>query len=287
MLNFFNVIISSYFYNLILISSPKELILLVMTFIIQIQSIFFNIFIILIENIKELMVFLFFDFCVYSFDYLCSEFLCTAKFINFFVILLLLFVFYFGMQLVLTNMDPVYNLFGLILFFFTGGLIFICLGFDFLGFILIIIYVGSIVILFLFVIMLLDIRVDYFAYKVTRFDLNSMSIFQKFGDVVCFSLFIVSFIFLVINILYLLLFDINSSLSFNNFNFDDESINNYNSPFIYHIINNYYITKVGQIFYVFYFICFFVLTCILFVALVIAVILTSKQSLYILLLNEK
>ena len=47
----------------------------------------------------------------------------------------------------------------LILLFILNFFFFICLGVEFLGFLLLIVYVGAISILFLFVVMLLDIRV--------------------------------------------------------------------------------------------------------------------------------
>ena len=60
--------------------------------------------------------------------------------------------------MVITSVNPIQSIFWLVLCFINGSGIIISLGLDFLPLMLIVIYVGSIVILFLFVIMMLDLH---------------------------------------------------------------------------------------------------------------------------------
>lgn len=63
----------------------------------------------------------------------------------------------FSVLMTISSYNPIHSVFWLVLVFINSSLFIISLGFEFLGFILIIIYVGAITILFLFVIMMLDI----------------------------------------------------------------------------------------------------------------------------------
>ena len=60
--------------------------------------------------------------------------------------------------MVITSINPIQSIFWLVLCFINGSGMIISLGLDFLPLMLIVIYVGSIVILFLFVIMMLDLH---------------------------------------------------------------------------------------------------------------------------------
>ena len=57
----------------------------------------------------------------------------------------------------ITSTNPIHSIFWLVLVFLCSSGFLISLGFDFIGLMVIIIYVGAITILFLFVIMMLDI----------------------------------------------------------------------------------------------------------------------------------
>lgn len=60
--------------------------------------------------------------------------------------------------LVVTARNPVYATLYLVLAFFNAAALFILLGAEFLGLILILVYVGAVMVLFLFVVMMLDIN---------------------------------------------------------------------------------------------------------------------------------
>lgn len=57
----------------------------------------------------------------------------------------------------ITSFNPIHSVFWLVLVFIQSAFLLVSIGFEFIGLMLIIIYVGAIAILFLFVIMMLDI----------------------------------------------------------------------------------------------------------------------------------
>ncbi len=63
----------------------------------------------------------------------------------------------FSALMVITARNPVHSVLFLILGFFNASGLFIMLGAEFLGLILVIVYVGAVAVLFLFVVMMLDI----------------------------------------------------------------------------------------------------------------------------------
>lgn len=74
------------------------------------------------------------------------------QFYSFFSVLLLVSVF-----MTISSYNPIHSVFWLVIVFLQSSIFLISLSYEFLGFMLIIIYVGAIAILFLFVIMMLDI----------------------------------------------------------------------------------------------------------------------------------
>lgn len=69
-------------------------------------------------------------------------------------------VFFLSLGLnVVTAKNPVYSIFYLVLFFITGSCLIALFGYDYLSLIFILVYVGAIAVLFLFVIMILDIKI--------------------------------------------------------------------------------------------------------------------------------
>lgn len=64
----------------------------------------------------------------------------------------------FAGLMVITARNPVHSVLWLILAFFTSAGLFILMGAEFLGLILIVVYVGAVAVLFLFVVMMLDIN---------------------------------------------------------------------------------------------------------------------------------
>jgi len=60
---------------------------------------------------------------------------------------------------VIISQNPVYSILYLVLFFITGSSLLALFGFDYLSLIFILVYVGAIAVLFLFVVMILDIKI--------------------------------------------------------------------------------------------------------------------------------
>lgn len=77
----------------------------------------------------------------------------------------LFFGFFSGLKLLLfsflvvTVINPVFSVMALVLVFLVVAGIFFCLDVDFIGVVFVIVYVGAISVLFLFVVMMLDIKV--------------------------------------------------------------------------------------------------------------------------------
>lgn len=69
----------------------------------------------------------------------------------------ILFIF-IGLFVILTN-NPVHSILALVLIFFLSSCLTLSLGVEFLAILILIVYVGAISVLFLFVVMLLNIRV--------------------------------------------------------------------------------------------------------------------------------
>ena len=63
----------------------------------------------------------------------------------------------FGSVMVVTSRNTVYSVFFLILVFVTISILFIMIGAEFLGMIMLIVYVGAVAVLFLFVVMMLNV----------------------------------------------------------------------------------------------------------------------------------
>jgi NADH-quinone oxidoreductase subunit J len=61
---------------------------------------------------------------------------------------------------VITSRSPVTAVLHLILVFFNAAMLWMLLGAEFLALLLVLVYVGAVMVLFLFVVMMLDIRVD-------------------------------------------------------------------------------------------------------------------------------
>lgn len=76
----------------------------------------------------------------------------------YYVELIFCFLLITGLFVILTN-NPVHAILGLVLIFFLGSCFSVILGVEFLAILILIVYVGAISVLFLFVVMLLNVRV--------------------------------------------------------------------------------------------------------------------------------
>lgn len=156
--------------------------------------------------------------------------------------------------LVILSKNPVHSVLFLILSFFNTTLLLMLCQVEFIAIILIMIYVGAIAILFLFVVMMLDIKI----------------IDQKIQEK---SIYIpVSFFIFTVFIMEV--------LTFNNITSKDLTLSSI--PLYFNWISNYDFVSntetIGQLLYTYYFIYFLIAGIILLIALVGAVSLTLKKS---------
>jgi len=71
--------------------------------------------------------------------------------------------------LVITSKNPIHSIFSLVLAFANVSILLILLGIEFLGLLFLIVYVGAIAILFLFVVMMLNIKLVELLDNTTRY----------------------------------------------------------------------------------------------------------------------
>src|SRR3954466_16176668 len=71
----------------------------------------------------------------------------------------------------ITVRNPVHSALLLVLCFFTSAAIWLLIEAEFLAVVLILVYVGAVMVLFLFVVMMLDIKVEEVRARVTRYAL--------------------------------------------------------------------------------------------------------------------
>lgn len=86
----------------------------------------------------------------------------------------------------ISSYNPIHSVFWLVIVFLQSSILMMSLGYEFLGLMLIIIYVGAIAILFLFVIMMLDI-----------FQLSKIIDFSNILPILFLSLLQISMVFLI------------------------------------------------------------------------------------------
>ena len=151
--------------------------------------------------------------------------------------------------------NPVESVLFLILTFCNAGAILIMFNAEFLGLIFIIVYVGAIAVLFLFVIMMLNVKIHENIFT---------KLFSKnFGNsiITAFLLYLVSIVLFV----YL------KSIFYSNSSLIDNVVN---AEILIDNLNN--IDVLGQVLYNYYLICFLLAGLVLLIALVGAIILTLR-----------
>ena len=96
----------------------------------------------------------------------------------------------FSSLMVVTSRNTVYSVFFLILVFVTTSILFIMIGAEFLGMIMLIVYVGAVAVLFLFVVMMLNIT-DQITKKISRKGLiNNISVGTIVGLIILLEILI-------------------------------------------------------------------------------------------------
>ena len=99
----------------------------------------------------------------------------------------------FAAIMVISFRNTVYSVFSLILVFISVSILFIMIGAEFLGMIMLIVYVGAVSVLFLFVVMMLNITEQVKKKTIRKGFINNLSVGSLIGGVILFELLIVFF----------------------------------------------------------------------------------------------
>nr|YP_009476764.1 NADH dehydrogenase subunit 6 [Cryptomonas curvata]AVM81257.1 NADH dehydrogenase subunit 6 [Cryptomonas curvata] len=161
---------------------------------------------------------------------------------------------------VITSKNPVHSILSLILVFFNAAALLILLGAEFLAMLFVIVYVGAVAVLFLFVIMMLNIKTSNLSISMYRY----LPISLLFGSVFFFEFFVIFYFDLVSTDIYILssFFDLNTQ----HLNFWGDSISSSNNVFV-----------LGQLLYTYFSYLFIVSGIILLVSMIGAISLTLHR----------
>ncbi len=166
--------------------------------------------------------------------------------------------------MVIQARNPVHSVLFLILVFFNAAGLLVLLGLDFFAMIFLVVYVGAIAVLFLFVVMMLNIKIA----EITEKRLRYLPIGGVLG-----LLFLFETLLLVDNDLIPLLFSTNESfLEFKNLSFINWSEN-------LQTVTN--IQALGNLVYTYYFYFFLMSSLILLIAMIGAIVLTMQKGIRI------
>ena len=97
----------------------------------------------------------------------------------------------FGAIMVIVSRNTVYSVFFLILVFITISILFIMIGAEFLGMIMLIVYVGAVAVLFLFVVMMLNIHEQLTKLPSRKGLINNISVGSIIGVIIFLELLVV------------------------------------------------------------------------------------------------
>ena len=97
----------------------------------------------------------------------------------------------FSAAMVIVSRNTVYSVFFLILVFVTVSILFIMIGAEFLGMIMLIVYVGAVAVLFLFVVMMLNITEQITKRSSRKGLINNMSVGSVVGAIIFLELLVV------------------------------------------------------------------------------------------------
>jgi len=181
----------------------------------------------------------------------------------------LLFYFFSSLTLlsgvmVIQARNPVHSVLFLILVFFNAAGLLVLLGLDFFAMIFLVVYVGAIAVLFLFVVMMLNIKIAEINEKRLRY--------LPIGGVLGL-LFLFEVLLIVDNdLIPLLLYNTESFLEFQNSSFVNWSEN-------LQTVTN--IHAIGNLVYTYYFYFFLLSSLILLVAMIGAIVLTMQKGIRI------
>jgi len=97
----------------------------------------------------------------------------------------------FSALMVIVSKNTVYSVFFLILVFISISILFIMIGAEFLGMIMLIVYVGAVAVLFLFVVMMLNIREQITKRSSRKGFINNISVGSFIGIIIFLELLVV------------------------------------------------------------------------------------------------
>ena len=97
----------------------------------------------------------------------------------------------FSALLVITSRNTVYSVFFLILIFISVSVLFIMIGAEFLGMIMLIVYVGAVAVLFLFVVMMLNVSKPELISSSKKGFINNISVGSFIGLIIFLELLVV------------------------------------------------------------------------------------------------
>jgi len=97
----------------------------------------------------------------------------------------------FAAAMVTVSRNTVYSVFFLILVFISISILFIMIGAEFLGMIMLIVYVGAVAVLFLFVVMMLDITEQLTERSSRKGLINNISVGSIIGVIIFLELLVV------------------------------------------------------------------------------------------------
>ena len=97
----------------------------------------------------------------------------------------------FAAVMVTVSRNTVYSVFFLILVFISIAILFIMIGAEFLGMIMLIVYVGAVAVLFLFVVMMLNITEQLTKRSIRRGLINNISVGSMVGVIIFLELLVV------------------------------------------------------------------------------------------------
>jgi len=97
----------------------------------------------------------------------------------------------FSSLMVILSRNTVYSVFFLILVFVSISILFIMIGAEFLGMVMLIVYVGAVAVLFLFVVMMLNVAEKKNKKVVNKGLINNISVGSIVGLIIFFELLVV------------------------------------------------------------------------------------------------
>ena len=164
--------------------------------------------------------------------------------------------------MVIQARNPVYSVLFLILVFFNAAALLLLLGLDFFAIVFLVVYVGAIAVLFLFVVMMLNVKLAEINEKRLRY--------LPIGGLLAF-LFLLEIFLIVDNDLIPLLVDVTALI---NQDASPSAFIQYSE--IVETLSN--IEAIGRLIYTYYFFFFLLASIILLVAMIGAIVLTQHKS---------